>query len=74
MYHPCRIHKWNFYNGQDLKGYLLDFSLADIGFGRVCNQPFLCEKISHQFEISTYFKGSHHNIHDIIYNDLFESI
>ena len=38
-----------FYNGQDLKGYLLDFSLADIGFGRVCNQPFWCEKISHQF-------------------------
>ena len=24
-----------FYNGQDLKGYLLDFSLADIGFGGV---------------------------------------
>ena len=57
------------YNGQDLKGYLLDFSLADIGFGRVCNQQFLCEKISHQFEISTYFKGWHNNIYDIIYND-----
>ena len=58
----------SFYNGQDLKGYLLDFSLADIGFGWVCNQSFLCEKISHKFEILTYFKVSNNNINDIIYD------
>ena len=30
-----QFSNWTFYNGRDLKGYLLDFSLVDIGFCRV---------------------------------------